>query len=118
MMIGWLGDVNVYVVPGVVDMRKAIDGLSVVVEEELEKDPFSGHLFCFCNRRRDLVKILYWDRNGFCLWQKRLERGRFEWPKSEEEVLSLEARQLMWLLEGISINQHNAHESYRYETVL
>jgi len=94
-MFGLVTDVKVYVVPGVTDMRKAIDGLSVIVEEGLELDPFSGHLFCFCNRHRDMVKVLYWDRNGFCIWQKRLERGRFEWPRDEDEVMKLDVRQFM-----------------------
>ena len=117
-MFGWVKDLKVYVVCGVTDMRKAIDGLSVLVEEELEIDPFSGHLFCFSNRRRDIVKVLYWDRNGFCLWQKRLERGRLRWPGDVEEVMCLEPRQLLWLLEGLPIEQELAHGSYSYNTVI
>ena len=117
-MFGWLSDVKVYVVPGVTDMRKAIDGLSMLVEEQLELDPFSGHVFAFCNRRRDMVKVLYWDRNGFCLWQKRLEREEFKWPETAEEVLCLDMRQLGWLLEGLSVYQQGAHGRYMYDTVL
>ena len=60
--------VQVYIAPGVTDMRKAINGLSLLVSDQMELDPFSGHLFAFCNRKRDMVKILYWDRNGFCLY--------------------------------------------------
>ena len=67
---------RVFIAPGVTDMRKAINGLSLLVTDQMELDPFSGHLFAFCNRKRDMVKILYWDRNGFCLWQKRLEKDR------------------------------------------
>lgn len=63
--------VQVYVATGVTDMRKSINGLSILVAEQLDLDPLTGHLFCFCNRRRDIIKILYWNRNGFCLWQKR-----------------------------------------------
>jgi transposase len=67
-----LPEIKVLLAVGVTDMRKSINGLSILVAEQLELDPLSGHLFAFCNRKRDIVKILYWDRNGFCLWQKRL----------------------------------------------
>lgn len=68
--------IRVYLALGNTDMRKAINGLSVLVEGNLSLNPFSGHLFVFTNRRRNILKILYWDRNGFCLWQKRLEKHR------------------------------------------
>ena len=116
-MFGWVSEVRVYVVPGVTDMRKAIDGLSMVVEEGLERDPFSGHLFAFCNCRRDMVKVLYWDRNGFCLWQKRLERGKFKWPVGMEEVKSLDIREFIWLLEGLSILEVKMQGSCKYESI-
>ena len=70
------------------DFRKGINGLSVLVEEQLIHNPFSGQLFVFINRRRDKIKILYWERAGFCLWQKRLEQERFKWPEHLEGVLS------------------------------
>jgi transposase len=60
--------VQVYLATGSTDMRKSIDSLSILVADRLDLDPFSGYLFCFCNRKKDMVKILYWDRNGFCLW--------------------------------------------------
>ena len=63
-----------------VDFRKGINGLSIVVEEQLAHDPFSGQLFVFINKARDKIKALYWERSGFCLWQKRLEKERFKWP--------------------------------------
>ena len=116
-MYGWMGEVRVYVVPGVTDMRKAIDGLSMFVEERLEREPFSGHLFAFCNRKRDMVKVLYWDRNGFCLWQKRLERGKFKWPEGVEGVRGMDMREFMWLLEGFSICEVEMCGSYRYESI-
>jgi len=117
-MIGpYYPGIKVYLAPGVTDMRKAINGLSILVQDEMELDPFSGHLFAFCNRKRDIVKILYWDLNGFCLWQKRLETERFKWPESREEVLSLDMRQLSWLMEGLSIRQHEAHVKLQYTTV-
>jgi transposase len=109
---------KVYLAAGVTDMRKAINGLSILVEGQLELDPFSGHLFVFCNRRRNMIKILYWDLNGFCLWQKRLEKHRFRWPESREQVLRLDPRQLSWLLDGLEIRQCKAHDQLSYSTVL
>ena len=70
-------NVQVYIALGVTDMRKSINGLSIIVEEELDLDLFTGNLFAFCNRNRDIVKILYWDLNGFCVWKKRLEKDSF-----------------------------------------
>nr|WP_320010673.1 IS66 family insertion sequence element accessory protein TnpB [uncultured Desulfobulbus sp.] len=100
---------HVYLATGVTDMRKSINGLSLIVAEQFELDPLSGHLFCFCNRRRDIIKILFWDRNGFCIWHKRLERDRFQWPQSEQEVMSLPGHALSWLLDGLSVEQADAH---------
>lgn len=99
-------------------MRKAINGLSILVEDKLELDPFCGHLFAFCNRRRNMVKILYWDRNGFCLWHKRLERDRFRWPESPAEVVQVDHRQLNWLLEGLEVRQSQAHNQLSYTTMI
>ena len=101
-------ELKVYLALGHTDMRKAINGLSIVVEQ-LELDPFSGHLFVFCNRR---------ERNGFCLWQKRLEKQRFKWPKTEAEVIEVGQRELRWLLDGLKIVQKTAHRQLAYETVL
>lgn len=108
---------KVYLALGYTDMRKAINGLSMVVES-LELDPFSGHLFVFCNRRRKILKIIYWERNGFCLWQKRLEKQCFKWPRSEAEVVQVGQRELRWLLDGLKIVQRGAHRQLHYETVL
>lgn len=110
--------VQVYIATGATDMRKSINGLSILVAEQLELDPLSGHLFCFCNRKRDIIKILYWDRNGFCLWHKRLEQDRFQWPDTEEEVLNIHAHELSWLLDGLSLEQHQAHQHVAYEYVV
>ncbi len=85
----------VYLCRDIVDFRKGINGLSVLVEQELEHNPFSEHLFVFCNRSRDKVKILYWERSGFCHRQKSLEKARFKWPrKSETGVITLSGQQL------------------------
>jgi len=96
---------EVYMAIDSVDMRKSIDGLSMLVAREFDLDPFCGRLFVFGNRRRTMMKVLYWDRNGFCLWQKRLERDRFRWPKSSAPILELEQRQLQWLLDGLDPSQ-------------
>lgn len=108
---------QVYVAVGHIDMRKSIDGLSMIVAQQFALDPFSGHLFAFTNRRRTTVKVLYWDRNGFCLWQKRLERERFRWPATREDVLKIGHRELRWLIDGLDVQQRQAHGSYRYSAV-
>jgi len=105
---------KVYLAIGNTDMRKAINGLSILVQESMELDPFSGHLFVFCNRKRNILKILYWDRNGFCLWSKRLEKHFFRWPESSEEVMKIDQRELMWLVDGLEINQQKAHGRLSY----
>ena len=95
MFIDWT-NTRIFIRPGKTDMRKQSGGLSVLVEQELECDPFSGSLYLFCNRRRNLMKVLYWDRNGFCLWGKKLEKHRFPWPDSEEAVRKSEG--VDWIL--------------------
>lgn len=114
LMIG--PEVKVYLCLGSTDMRRSVNGLSIMVSDVLEQDPFSGHLFGFCNRGRKIIKILYYDRNGFCIWYKRLEQERFRWPRNEGEVLELEGRELQWLLEGLSLDQPQAYvrENYRH----
>lgn len=108
---------RVYLVLGATDMRKAINGLSLMVADHLELDVFSGRLFVFCNRGRSIVKALYWDRNGFCLWQKRLEKHRFSWPESPDEVLELGFREFGWLLEGLDPLQARGHPNLRFSTL-
>ena len=108
---------KVYLALGSTDMRKSINGLSLIVETSMELDPFSGHLFVFCNRRRKILKILYWDRNGFCLWHKRLEKHRFRWPDCESDVLKIGHRELMWLIEGLEIDQKDAYASLSYSMI-
>jgi transposase len=96
-------------------MRKSINGLSLLVEEHFQLDLFSGSLFAFCNRSRNRVKILYWDRNGFCLWVKRLEQDVFRWPEMEGEVLEISRPALDWLLHGLDLRQ--AHRQLAYSSV-
>ena len=98
-------------------MRKSIDGLSILVSNHLKGDPFSGHLYVFCNRRRTILKLLYWDSNGFCLWHKRLEKHRFRWPDEAGDVKEISSRELEWLIAGLDICQVDAHERLCYSSV-
>jgi len=112
-------EVAVYLCREVVDMRKSINGLSILVEEGLSLDPFGPTLFVFCNRKRDKVKILYWERTGFVLWYKRLEKNRFVWSlPGSDDVVSLSGRELNWLLDGIDVFAMNPHTEVSFETVL
>ena len=110
------GSVRVYLSPCVTYMRKTIDALTILVAEQMALDPLSGLLFVFCYRLRDTVKILCWDRNGFCLYHKRLERDRFRWPDYDTEVRRLGLRELRWLLDGLSLAQP-AHGRLHYQSV-
>ena len=107
-------DVEVYLCRDIVDMRK-----SILVEQTLGLDPFAAQLFVFCNRKRDKVKILYWERSGFVLWYKRLEKHRFPWPDERADtVVSMTGRELNWLLDGIDLFHLKPHASLSYESVL
>jgi len=112
-----IAGIKVYLALGNTDMRKSINGLSIIVENHFDLDPFSGPLFVFCNRRRNIMKILYWDRNGFCLWHKRLEKDRFKWPERSGDTFVIDERELMWLMEGLDVEQKSAHKRLRYSTV-
>ena len=106
---------EVFIVLGSTDMRKAINGLSTIVFDALEKNPFSGSYFVFCSANRKQIKILYYDRNGFCLWQKRLETGRFIWPESSQEVLGIGYRELRWLLDGLNPTKLKGHPMLEFK---
>ena len=92
---------RIWLAAGSTDMRRGFDGLAAVVQEKLVADPFAGHVFVFRGRRGDLVKLLWWDGDGLCLFAKRLERGRFIWPQATEGSVHLSTAQLSMLLEGI-----------------
>ena len=110
---------TVYICRAPVDFRKSIAGLSAMVEQCLGLNPFGASLFVFVNRDRNRLKILYWDRNGFCLWYKRLEAERFAWPRKGggEAVLSITARQLGWLLEGYDVWSLKPDKVLKYQCV-
>ena len=92
---------KIWLAAGVTDLRRGFDGLSAQVQTVLNEQPFSGHVFVFRGRRGDIVKVLWFDGDGLCLFSKRLERGRFIWPKAESGTVSLSRAQLSMLLEGI-----------------
>ena len=114
-MFGKFENVKIYLKPGRTDFRKSINGLSVIVEKNMQKNSLSGNLFVFCNRGRNRLKILYWDRNGFVLWYKRLEEDNFKWPQSEDEGMEIDREKFIWLLRGLDFSK--AHNSLSYASV-
>jgi len=109
---------DIYLSRKYIDFRKGINGLSTLVEAEMELDPFDGALFLFCSKTKDKIKILYWDRSGFALWQKRLEKEKFKWPtKMKDDVIILDAHELEWLLNGFDITKMKPHETLNFSAV-
>ncbi len=99
---------DVYIVCGYTDMRRGIDGLAAIVNLNFGMDPFSASLFLFCGRRCDRIKALLWEDDGFLLMYKRLDNGKFRWPRSEDDVKKLTNQQFRWLMEGLEISQPKA----------
>ena len=114
-MIKDFSKVKIFISPGVTDMRKAINGLAIEVQEEMSLDPFCGSLYLFCNKQKKILKALYWDQTGFCLWQKRLEKHRFPWPTTENTARAISYDQLSMLLKGIDF--WNAYETLKYTEI-
>ena len=115
MKINW-EKVKIFLRPGITDMRNQINGLSIITKAVMNEKPLSGNLFLFCNRKRQILKCLYWDTNGFCLWQKRLERDKFPWPTKEEEVYELTENELNMLLSGIDF--FHKHKKISFSGIL
>lgn len=109
MLADFDGADRIYMACGYTDLRRGIDGLSNIVAEQFQLDPFTNTLFLFCGRRRDRLKALYWEGNGFVLLYKRLENGSFQWPRTGEEAQSLTPQQYRWLMEGLHVEQPKAH---------
>lgn len=107
-----IGDIsqakNIYIVCGYTDMRKSIDGLSAIVQQNFKLDVFSGNLFLFCGKRCDRIKALLWEEDGFVLLYKRLENGKYKWPRNSEEAKLITKQEFRWLMEGLSIEQKTA----------
>ena len=99
---------NVYIACGYTDMRRSIDGLAAIVKQVFRLEPCSRNLYIFCGRRSDRIKAIFWEGDGFVLLYKRLEHGRFQWPRKASEVRMITPQQLRWLLEGLSIEQPKA----------
>lgn len=118
-MLSGSGPERVYLACGSTDLRKSIDGLAALISQAFRLDPFAPCLYVFCNRRRDKLKMLLWDHNGFWLYYRRLERGSFQWPSEPQEATVLVSRrQLQWLLDGLSIEQRQAHPEVQARTVI
>jgi len=115
-MIIDLSRVRIFVRPGSTDLRKAVNGLSAVVQAEMGQEPFSGNVYVFCNRERKLLKAVYWDKTGFWLSQKRLEKDRYPWPRDEAQARELTGEQLRMLLAGIDF--FRAHKEVFYQKVV
>ena len=130
-----VGDITIYLAQEPVDFRLGINGLSTLVEATLRFDPFSRNLFCFTNKRRNQIKVLYWQRSGFCLWLKRLEEEKFKWPvhlpaldnvplerasgtTPRPPVVELTEDQFLWLLEGLDLKLLKPHRALAYRSVL
>lgn len=112
---------RVYLACGSTDLRKSIDGLCAIVTYSFGQDPMGPGLFVFCNSRRDKLKILFWENNGFWLFYRRLEKGRFRWPPANSAAnsgnsapLCVDRRQLQWLLDGMALEQRTAHPPLTY----
>jgi len=106
---------RIFIRPGTTDLRKAVNGLSVMIERQMQENPFSGSVYIFCNRERKLIKAVYWDKTGFWLSQKRLEKDKFPWPRDESEAMELSWEQLQMLLAGIDF--FKAHKEAFYTKV-
>ena len=115
-MLTWPRSVRVFVYTGPTDMRRSFDRLALIVQEILKQDPFSGHLFAFFNRRGDRVKILFWDRTGYCLWYKRLEEGVFRLPVYSDDCMEMNIAKLSLILEGIDLFQAKRQKRYSRKT--
>ena len=111
MLNDFTGAEKVYIACGYTDLRCGIDGLAGIVQQQFRLDPFTNTLFLFCGRRRDRIKALYWEGNGFVLLYKRLESGSFQWPRNEAEARELTPQQYRWLMEGLQIDQPKAHKA-------
>lgn len=100
------------------DFRKSIDGLSTLVEQALELNPFASALYVFINRGRNKIKVLYWHRNGFCLWYKRLEADKFAWPKEGDAIThTVSMQEFEWLLEGFDLWKNKPHKTLHFASV-
>ncbi|MEM8562570.1 MAG: IS66 family insertion sequence element accessory protein TnpB [Pseudomonadota bacterium] len=112
-------DARIHLYRDAVDMRKSINGLVAIVEAEMALDPFSAQVFIFCNRQRTLIKMVAWEGNGFVLLMKRLDKSRFQWPRSMPlSVVELNTQQIDWLLSGYDLTVMQGHHQLAHHRVL
>ena len=110
-----LSKARIFLRPGSTDMRKAVNGLTVIIEQEMGDEPFSGNVYLFCDRERRLLKAVYWERNGFWLSQKRIEKEKYPWPETRDAVQELSCEELAMLLSGIDF--FKKHKAVYYKKV-
>lgn len=110
MLNEYLHPAHVFMACGYTDLRLGIDGLAALVQEKYQLDPFGEALFFFCGRRTDRIKGLFWDGDGFLLLYKRLERGRFQWPRNTDEARAITEQQFRWLMEGLKVDQPKTNQ--------
>lgn len=110
-----VSDVYLYTEP--VDMRKQMTGLAILVEQILERNPMDGSMFVFCNKPKDKLKILLWEKNGFIIFYKRLEKQRFKWPKKSQTSVSINGEELNWLIDGFDLWNNRAHQPLNFSRV-
>ena len=115
IMILDLNKVKIYIRPGYTDLRKAVNGLGGIIERQMNGEAYSGNVYIFCNRERKLLKAVYWDKSGFWLCQKRLEKDKYPWPETSEEALELSGEELLMLLSGIDF--FKAHKEVFYKKI-
>ena len=106
---------RIWIAAGYTDLRRGFQGLTTLVETVLEQAPYSGHVFVFRGKRGDLIKVLWWDGDGLCLFQKRLERGRFIWPQASSGTVALTRAQLSMLLEGIDWRSRSERGNHKQQ---
>lgn len=107
---------HIYLYRDPIDFRKSFRGLAAIVELELGHNPFQGGLYGFTNRRRDKIKLLFWEDNGFVLYYKSLAEDKFHWPRTDQQVMSLSADQINWLLDGYDLDAMKGHQKRHYES--
>jgi transposase len=115
MFIDW-AKIKIYIRTGYTDMRKQINGLAVIVQENMKLNPYEGNLYLFSGKTRRRLKALYWDRNGFCMWTKKLGKDRFPWPQRIDEVKAITEQEFRTLLDGIDF--FKAHKELFFSEVI
>ena len=111
-------DIQIFIACGKTDMRKSIDGLAAIVSQNFKLDPFANALFLFCGGKRDRIKGLIWEGDGFLLLYKRLESGAFQWPRTSEDVREITPQQFRWLIEGLTIDQKKAIQKVENKMII